>query len=204
MLGNGIWGKNAEATPTFRTFECLKDIYPRNKRLFCRFLGVEDVSVTDLAKEARQFKIGDSLAHITSMFHAIEKLLEEEPEPKPSKASIRSLGLTATIFPVSKNWDLDTDRVSGLMHALKDPPEWFIANTSPFRTIFAGIVPLLDIEVDDLAAMDQILQEFDLKDRFLTKQAKSVPRTQGVVEFNQELTDSLRSKVDFIVRCVFP
>lgn len=188
-------------TKDFRTFNVLKDIYPENKRLFCDILGVRNATLDDLVFEARKFAVGDSLAHITSMFHSMEKFLEEE-NAGYYNANLYNLQ-AYEIFPVSKNWNLDTDRVSAMQNGLT-PSEWFIADTATFRTIFAGIVPLLDIKVDHLAQMDQLLGKFGLKSRFLTEQAKSVPKIQGVVALNQELTDLFRSKVDFFIRCVIP
>jgi hypothetical protein len=184
-------------TQDLRTFVCLKDIYAENKRLFCEILGVGDVSLRDLTHEAKYFQIGDSLAHVMSIFHAMEKFLEED-ETTASRNELGNLN-GHSIFPVSKRNDLLADKVSSLK---SNAVEWFIADTSPLRTKFEGILPLLDIKIDDLAPMDQLLSELGLKSRFLSKQAKSIPRTQGVVELDQELTDALRSKVDFIIRLI--
>lgn len=68
------------------------------------------------------------------------------------------------------------------------------------RTTFAGVVPLLEIKVDDLLQMDQILTALDLKGRFLSRSARSVPRTKGVVEYRKDITHEFRSKVEFIIR----
>lgn len=134
------------------------------------------------------------------MFHSMEKFLEENSATFNVNFNTNLYNLsTYKIFPVSKNWNLDTDEVSAMQNGL-DTSEWFIADTATFRTIFAGVVPLLDIKVDHLAQMDQLLGKLGLKSRFLTEQAKSTPRTQGVVALNQELTDLFRSKVDFIIR----
>jgi hypothetical protein len=179
-----------------KTFDCLKDIYPGNKRLFCEILGIQDSTLTDLIHEARYCATGDSVAHITFIFHTMEKFLVEE-NPTGYKSDLRTL-ITCNSFPISKNWKLDTNEVLCFQNA-SSSSEWFIADTNPMRTTFAGIIPLLDIKVDDLAPMDQVLQELGLKSRFLSKQARSMPRTQGVVELNQELTDTFRSKVDFII-----
>ena len=184
-----------------RTFESLKDIYPGNKRLFCEILGVQDVVLNDLVREARYFEIGDSVAHITSIYHTMENFLGEKNPLELQNCLVRLIASDS--FPVSKNWKVETDQVLGLQSASVSS-EWFIADTIPFRTIFAGIVPLFDIKVDDLAPMDQVLHHVGLKSRFLSKQAVSMPRTQGVVELNQELTETYRSKVDFIIRCVYP
>ncbi|KAF8849225.1 hypothetical protein BDZ45DRAFT_240473 [Acephala macrosclerotiorum] len=186
-------------TKDFRTFNVLKDIYPENKRLFCDILGVKNATLNDLVLEARKFTVGDSLAHITSMFHSMEKFLEEE-NAGYYNANLYNLQAYG-IFPVSKNWNLDTDRVSAMQNGLKSS-EWFIADTATFRTIFAGVVPLLDIKVDHLAQMDQLLGKLGLKSRLLTEQAKSVPKIQGVVALNQELTNLFRSKVDFFIRLI--
>ncbi|CZR52451.1 uncharacterized protein PAC_02328 [Phialocephala subalpina] len=165
----------------FRTFESLKDMYPENRRLFCDTHGVRDVTADDLVLEARRFAMGDSIAHITSRLHCKEKFLEQD-------SSMTSNGnfhnpRACNIFPVSKNWNLDTDKVTAVQNGLTFAG-WFIADTATFRTIFAGVV----------------LDKLGLKTRFLTEQAKSVPRTQGVVALNQELIDLFRSKVDFIIR----
>lgn len=135
------------------------------------------------------------MQHITKIFIAMEKLLEEE------KSATNEL--QNCCWPVSKNWKEDTGLVSGLENALK-PSQWFIADTAPLRTIFAGVVPLLDIEIDQLSSMKQLLRRAGLEYRFLSKNAKSIPRTQGSVEFNQELTDALRKKTDFIIRYTVP
>jgi hypothetical protein len=181
----------------FRTFNSLKHIYLENKRLFCEVLGVQDATLKDFVEEAKCFAVGDSLAHITSVFHAMEKLLEDAPTDIVDFKEIARY----KNFPVSKNWKLDSDRVSA-METSFSYSEWFIADTAPFRTIFAGVVPLLDIKVQDLPQMEETLRRIGLKRRKLSKLATSVPRTEGAVELNQELTDIFRSKVDFIIRCV--
>lgn len=123
----------------------------------------------------------------------MEKLVEE--------SNSISTAIEHCKLPVSKNWSHDKGLVIGLEDSSNSAVEWFIADTAPFRTIFAGIVPLLDIQVDDLAAMKEVLNKLGLKNRFLSQMARSVPRTQGVIEFNQELTDAYRKKVNFIIRC---
>lgn len=180
-----------------RSVACLKDYYPSNKRLFCEILGVQDATLPDFIQEAKYFKPGDSLAHVTALFHTLEKLLEKN-DTVSNRMQFHYLHL-CPMFPVSKRWKQEMDRVSGLENS-SIGAEWFIADTTPMRTIFAGIVPLLDIKVDDLGAMDQILGEMSLKDRFLSKAATSVPRTQGTVELNEVLTKTFKSRVDYIIR----
>ena len=189
-------GKNSRG---LRTFDGLKDLYPENRRLFCDILGIRDVSLKDLVHEAKYWAVEDSLDHITGLFHTMEKLLEDESTPSYHR-NLHELS-KHKIFPVSKNWNLDTDQVSALQDSALST-EWFIADTAPFRTIFAGVVPLLDISVDKLPEMDQVLENLGLKVRFLSKRAESVPRTQGAVALNHELTDAFRSKVNFIIRSV--
>ncbi|KAG0645662.1 hypothetical protein D0Z07_8708 [Hyphodiscus hymeniophilus] len=191
-------GKNSQG---LRSFVGLKDLYPENRRLFCDILGIKDASLKDLVHEAKYWAVEDSLDHITGLLHTMEKLLEDENKPSPQNHLIELS--KHKIFPVSKNWNLDTDRVSALQDA-KLSTEWFIADTTPFRTIFAGVVPLLDISVDKLPEMDQVLEKIGLKGRFLSKHTESVPGIQGSVVFNQELTDAFRSKVNFIIRSVKP
>ena len=183
-----------------RTFDSLKDLYPENRRLFCEILGVQDTNLQDLVHEAQSFAVGDSIDHLTGIFHTMEKLLDDDPGAA-FKVNLHALS-TYKCFPVSENWELDTDRVSALQDS-QQGSEWFVADTGPFRTIFAGVVPLLDIKVDDLPKMDQVLESIALKKRFLSKNASSVPRTQGAVVLNHELTDAFRSKVDFIIRFDF-
>jgi len=184
---------------SLRRFTCLMDIYPSNKRLFCEILGVQDATLQDFIHEAKYFEPGDSLAHVTALFHTLEKLLEKD-DTASNRTDFHRLH-SFHMFPVSKNWKQEMHQVSGL-ETSSHGAEWFIADTTPLRAIFAGIVPLLDIKVDDLGAMDQVLGEMGLKDRFLSKVATSVPRTQGTVELNEALTKSFRSRVDYIIRYV--
>ena len=93
------------------------------------------------------------------------------------------------------------ERVVRLENAKLDS-QWFIADTMPLRTIFEGVVPLLDIGIDDLAPMEQAMQILGLKSRLLSKQARGAPRTRGVVALNEHLTDTFRSKLDFIIRLI--
>ncbi|KUJ23972.1 uncharacterized protein LY89DRAFT_712924 [Mollisia scopiformis] len=172
-----------------RTFKSLKDIYPGKNTLFCDILGIQDATLRDLLEEAKSFAVGDSLAHITSIFHAMEKLLEEDEHPISTTAELRNFDFNhrEKMFPVSKVWNLDTDEASEFQDS-SVVSEWFIADTAPLRTIFAGVVPLLDVKVDDLAPMDQVLTELGLKSRLLSKQVVSVPKTHGTVVLNEELT----------------
>ncbi|PMD29974.1 hypothetical protein L207DRAFT_573917 [Hyaloscypha variabilis F] len=89
---------------------------------------------------------------------------------------------------------------AAMLMSLKSSGEWFIADTEPLNTKFRGLIPLLDIKVDDLTAMHQLGQQLDLGKRLLSKEVSNIPRTSGLVELDQELTDTLRSKVDFIIR----
>lgn len=172
--------------------------------MFCQILGVQGANFEDLVEEAKHFEVGDSLAQVTSIFHTMERLLKEPGDHESSKMDLFRLRFH-NVFPVSKNWNLDTDRVSAFQTAAGvTSGEWFIADTAPLRTNFAGIVPLLDIKLDDLAPMDHVLDELKLKDRFLSQKARSIPRTQGHVEFKEELTEHFRSKVDIIIRFVTP
>jgi hypothetical protein len=176
------------------------DIYPSNRHLFCEILGVKDATLQYFIHEAQYFKPGDSLAHVTALFHTLEKLLEEDDS---ARNRMKFQGLRAvSMFPVSKNWKQEMHQVSALETSAACS-EWFIADTTPLHTTFAGIVPLLDVKVDDLGAMDQILGEMGLKGRFLSKVASNVPEIQGTVEFNEALTKTFKSRVDYIIRYVF-
>lgn len=187
----------------FKTFTCLRDVYPGHRRLFRFVLDIRDVSLNDLIWEAKSLAVGDSLSYITSIYHSMEKMMEEdiESEGRNSRSAVQAFARCRDlkVFPASRNWNLDTGLVSQL-HNSAVSSEWYIADTAPFRTIFAGVVPLFDIQVDDLAPMDQFLHEMGLKTRYLSKLAKSVPRTKGVVVHRQDLTETFRSKVDFIIR----
>jgi hypothetical protein len=176
------------------------DIYPSNKRLFCEILGVRDATLQDFIHETKYFQAGDSLAHITALFHTLGKLLEED-DTASNRARFTNLR-TVSMFPVSKNWKQEMHQVSAL-ETSSAGSEWFIADTTPLRTTFAGIVPLLDIKVDDLGAMDQILEIMGLKNRFLSKCASSIPTTEGAVELNEALTKTFKSRDDYIIRYVF-
>jgi hypothetical protein len=181
---------------SWKIFICLKEIYPAHKRLFCDVLDAWDASIADVVAEAKKFEPGDSLQHITSIFHAMSKFLEDD-ETAVAQTQLRSLKFQK-IFPVSKS-EVMPEKAAMPM-SLKSSDEWFIADTEPLNTKFRGLVPLLDIKVDDLTAMHQLGQQLDLGRRLLSKEVSNIPRTSGVVELDQELTDTLRSKVDFIIR----
>lgn len=138
------------------------------------------------------------MTHVTSIFKTMSKLMEED-NSKSFRTYIKSD--LNKIFPVSKNWKTDTDLVSDIQNMSKSS-EWFIADTAPLRTTFAGVVPLLDVKVDDLASIEQFLQELGLTNRFLRFQARSEAKTNGTVQLDENLTNLFKSKVDFIIRLI--
>jgi hypothetical protein len=91
---------------TFRTFKSSKDVYPGNKSWFCNVLKLWDANLQDLTEETKSFKAGDSLKHITSTYHTIETLLEEDDKKDPTPLDLYR---DDKIFPVSKNWNIDTN-----------------------------------------------------------------------------------------------
>jgi hypothetical protein len=181
-----------------RTFECLKDIYPGAKRLFCTVLGVKDASLDDVVKEAKQFQPSHGMPYILSIFQEMEKALEQESSESSElvESSIVSLkGCNA--FPV-KSTTFNTGN-----HELKNAnkaTEWFVADRVPLRESFDGLIPLLYMNSDDIAQLPKVVKALGLDPRKLSKSAKSVPKTVGVVRTNPELTQLFRTRVDFIVR----
>ncbi|KAL2075234.1 hypothetical protein VTL71DRAFT_177 [Oculimacula yallundae] len=185
-------------SPTYRFFRPLSEIYPGNKQLFWHVLGVRDSSFRDLVDEAKLFRAGDSLAHISAIFKTISQMMEED-ESKYFRLYIKKDLEKA--FPVSKNWKIENDVVTEIK-SMDKSCEWFIADTAILRTTFAGVVPLLDIRVDDLLSMSTLLEELDLSSRFLRGQSHSVAKTNGNVRLDEQLTELFRTKVDFIIRLI--
>lgn len=181
-----------------RTFESLDAIYPGHKRLFWEILGVREATLNDLVEEVKQFQIGDSLKQITTILHKMEKMMEEDSNV--SRTSLQALRYSRA-FPITnpKNREKESERVTTLKN-VSTVPEWFVADTAKLRTTFAGVVPLLDIKVDDQTQMDQVLTQLHMKPRFFSNAATSKPKVKGAIEFDQQLTDKIKSKVDFIVR----
>lgn len=179
-----------------RTFTCLKDIYPECHSLFREILEVRDADIHDVLKEARAFKVGDELAYITSVYHCMEKMLEDLIDDVPDYA------FKLVLFPVTKDWNKETTSATRLQTG-EDASGWFVADTAPFRTIFAGVVPLLDIQVDDLMAMETVMRKAGISlSRRLSLNATSSPKTKGAVELRHDLTNAFRARVDFISRYV--
>jgi hypothetical protein len=135
------------------------------------------------------------------MFHAIQKLYEEDPN-SASDINFQQL-FHSKIFPVSRNWNLEKDTVTALESA-DEQDAWFIADTAPLRTVFAGVVPLLDVRLEDLAAMETLLTRIGLRTRFLSRLVESVPKIEGEVVEDEELTELFRGKVEFIIRYIGP
>ncbi|KAI9054809.1 hypothetical protein LZ554_001954 [Drepanopeziza brunnea f. sp. 'monogermtubi'] len=192
-------GKAAEPIiTTFRTFKPLKPLYPKFKPLFWHMLDIQDANLRDLAGEARAFQPGDSLAKVTAIFKTMSKLMEEDEARFFQMYIAKDL---EKVFPVSKIWKTESEVVTKI-ESMAEGSEWFIADTASLRTTFAGVVPLLDVKVDDLGSMDELLRELGLSKRFLRTQAKSVAKCNGNVEFNQGFTELFRRKVDFIIRLI--
>jgi hypothetical protein len=181
-----------------RTFECLKDIYPGAKRLFCTVLGVKDASLDDVVKEAKQFQPAHHLPYILSIFQEMEKALEQEASESSElvESSIASLK-ACNAFPVKSVASASGD------HELKNSnkaTEWFIADRVPLRESFDGLIPLLCFSSDDIAQLQRVVKALGLQPRKLSKAAKSVPKTVGDVRSNPKLTQLFRARADFIIR----
>ena len=192
------WKAPLKDPESWKIFTCLNEIYPAHKRLFCEVLNVWDACLSDVIEEAKSFEAGDSLTHITSIFRAMSKLLEDE-QTTDALNELRSLKKHKA-FPVSTSEVIP--KQANLLSRLDIAIEWFIADTTPLNAKFRGLLPLLDIKVDDLAAMHRLGQKLGFRERFLSEQAINHPRTQGHVEYDEALTDTLRSKVDFIIRMI--
>jgi hypothetical protein len=181
-----------------RTFECLKDIYPGAKRLFCTVLGVKDASLDDVVKEAKQFQPAHRLPYILSIFQEMEKALEQDSSESSElvESSIASLkGYSA--FPVkSSTLNIGNHELSNANKAT----EWFIADRVPLSESFDGLIPLLCFSSDDIAQLQKVVKALGLQTRKLSRSAKSVPKTVGDVRSNPKITQLFRTRVDFIVR----
>ncbi|XMA12910.1 hypothetical protein WAI453_005701 [Rhynchosporium graminicola] len=147
--------QSSSYSPTYRHFRPVGELYPGNKQLFWQVLGVRNSNLRDLIDEATQFWAGDSLMHVSAIFKAISKLMEADESKCFQVYAKRDL---EKVFPVSKNWKNDTDVVTEIK-SMNESCEWFIADTAVLQTTFAGVVPLLDIKVDDLISMTTLLEE---------------------------------------------
>ncbi|CZS90250.1 uncharacterized protein RAG0_01389 [Rhynchosporium agropyri] len=174
--------QSSSYSPTYRHFRPVGELYPGNKQLFWQVLGVRNSNLRDLIDEATQFRAGDSLMHVSAIFKAISKLMEADESKCFQVYAKRDL---EKVFPVSKNWKNDTDVVTEIK-SMNESCEWFIADTA----------------VDDLISMTTLLEELGLTSRSLRGQAKSVAKTNGNVQFNEQLTELFRTKVDFLIRLI--
>lgn len=170
----------------------LKDLYPQNGRLFCTILGVEDANLTTLVQEARAITMSSGLGYILSLFLEVEKFLKEDTAIN-LPVEIRKL----QILPVR-----NVGSVAGYdsLFSADSAGEWFIADCSHFQRSFSGKIPLLALDVADIARLKRLLQKAGIEKRRLSMIANGTAQTNGGVSFLEAETKAFRSKVNSILR----
>jgi hypothetical protein len=175
-------------------FSALSEIYPGNRRLFCDILGIQDANLDHLVREAKEFPSSASLSYITELLQEVEKYIKDDT-PDSSIHPLRG----SFIFPVRLS-----SASSGFNFRARgnSPPEWFIADCTHLETSFRGKLPMLAFSVADTGRIKRLLRMTWAEDRKLSHAAKGNAETVGNSSLWQDYTDSLRGKVNSILRYV--
>jgi hypothetical protein len=177
-----------------RTIHVLKDLYPQNHRLFSTILGVEDVNLATLVKEARAITMSSGLGYILSLFIEIEKILKDDTAIIMPMERRR-----LKVFPIR-----NVGSVTGYdsLFTSDSAEEWFIADCSHFHRSFAGKIPLLALEVADIGRVKRFLQKAGVEKRRLSIASNGSAQTNGGVSLLDVETRAFKSKVNSILRYV--
>jgi hypothetical protein len=173
-------------------FSALSEIYPENRRLFCDILGIKDANLDHLVRETTGLSHSDNLSYIVEVFQELEKFIKDDtPE-----SSIRPLR-DSYVFPVRLssasfgfNFLSPGDSIS----------EWFIADCTHLEKAFRGKVPMLAFSVEDIGRVKRLLRMAGVEHRKLSYATQGNAETVGDSSHWQDYTDSLRSKVNSILR----
>lgn len=175
-----------------RKFSALSEIYPENRRLFCDILGIQDANLDHLVREAKEFSVADSLPYIIELLQEVEKYIKDEtPE-----SSIRPLR-DSNVFPIHQSSASARFELSSPGDSLS---EWFIADCTHLEESFRGKLPMLAFSVGDTGRIKRLLRMTGAENRKLSHAARGDAETVGNPRHWQDYTDTLRSKVNSILR----
>jgi hypothetical protein len=175
-----------------RKLSVLSEIYPENRRLFCDILGIQDANLDHLVREATGFSCPDGLPYLIELLQEVEKYIKDDtPE-----SSIRPLR-HSNVFPIRLS-----SSSSGFNYLSRGESlsEWFIADCTHLEKSFRGKIPMLAFSVGDTGRIKRLLRMTGVEHRKLSHAAQGNAETVGNSSHWQDYTNSLRLKVNSILR----
>jgi hypothetical protein len=176
----------------------LSDSYPKCSQLFRKCLNVKNADVDVLVNEVSSCAGTFDLDRSKKMLFALNEFLTS---PSKLKTDHRITLERNSIFPV---WRADSDNARTVEMVCCHDSFW-IADTSTRYSRFEGQLWLLDVLPGDIVKLSNLIKEFGLENKLLSK---AVDETMGFggpsqgSQSEQDLpyTDALRVKVPYILR----
>lgn len=170
----------------------MNEIYPENRRLFCDILGIRDANLDHLVSEAARFSRADGLPYFIELLQEVEKFIQDDT-PESSLRPLRQ----SYIFPVRH---ASASSGFNFLSRVDSLSEWFITDCTHLEKSFRGKVPMLAFSVGDIGRIKRLLQMIGAEHRKLSHAAQGNAETVGNSSHWQDYTNSLRGKVNSILR----
>lgn len=175
----------------------IASIYPQCKELFCQIAGVRDNEIDVYISESKKINQKSKTSDISAIFLKISEVLRRDHSLRTADTVHGLLG--EKIFPIR------IEELAPKFHhlgAANDRQSWYIADDLQLYQSFNKQVPLLAFPIDEIAQMNPLFDLLDLRRRKLSVIADSMINVKGSYWLHSDYTESLRSKMGFIVRCV--